>query len=90
MHLEISVDFTKSSVLGFNTLNMTSQVDGLASVVLDYQGMIIDSVEQYNPDTKEFVLISDGITSYDDAALGSALIIPLLYSKIRISLSSLF
>jgi hypothetical protein len=76
--LDIFVDFDVSAISGNQTLNMTSLKDGLNQIVLDYQGMSILSVlEKMDPVTEGYYNITSKCTSYEDKALGNALIIPL-------------
>jgi len=47
-HLELKVDFDKSSLIGSNTLNVTITKDNTQQIILDYQGIVIQKVEQCN------------------------------------------
>jgi hypothetical protein len=80
-HLDIFVDFDVSSVGGYQTLNLTALKDGVNQVVLDYQGMEIIGVEEMDQETNAFWVITGKCASYEDQALGNALIIPLRESK---------
>lgn len=44
-HLDIAVDFAKSSLIGTNTINLSSTADGVNQVILDYQGLVVQKVE---------------------------------------------
>ena len=78
-HLELNVDFAQSSLIGSNTLNLTITKDNTNQVVLDYQGIVIQKVEQCNGDG-QFVPVT--YTS-QGARYGDILIINLLQGKIR-------
>lgn len=62
---------------------MTALKDGVNQVVIDYQGMQIISVLEQDQKTGVYTDLTSACTHYDDANLGSALIIPLknTYSK---------
>jgi hypothetical protein len=76
-HLELTVDFAKSSLVGTNTLNLTSLTDGVTQVILDIQGMDIQMVEQFDGKDK-FVAAT---FTKQTVRYGSALIITLLARK---------
>ena len=73
--LDLTVDFDKSSLYGTNILTLKALKDGVTKVVLDYQGIIIQKVEQQMSD-KSYKIAS--YSSYTDTVLGSALIISLV------------
>ncbi len=60
---------------------MTVKADGIKQVIIDYQGMEITDVSQWRQSDDSFVHIGKNCTTYNDQALGSALIIQLLESK---------
>lgn len=45
-HLSIKVDFDQNSLIGSNTLNLTAQADGVTQLVLDFQGININNVQE--------------------------------------------
>jgi hypothetical protein len=45
-HLNFTVDFNASSLIGSNLLNVTAQKDDVKSLILDYQGLVITKVEE--------------------------------------------
>jgi hypothetical protein len=38
-HLDLTVDFDKTSLIGTNTLNLTATADNVNTLILDYQGL---------------------------------------------------
>ncbi len=45
-HLDITVDFDKQSIMGSNTVNVTAIQDGGNTLILDYQGIVVQKVEE--------------------------------------------
>jgi leukotriene-A4 hydrolase len=77
-HLNITVDFNKSSLIGTNTLNLTALADGVTTVVLDYQGMTVSKVEQCNGQGAWAPVTTTSV----GGRFGNALIVNLLSSKL--------
>lgn len=76
-HLELKVDFDKSSLIGSNTLNVTITKDNTQQILLDYQGIVIQQVEQCNGQGA-FV---PATYSSQEGRYGNILIINLLQGK---------
>lgn len=76
-HLSLYVDFDQNSLIGSNTINMTAQADGVTQLVLDYQGININQVEQVDSTSGSWIS-----TQYiqSNGRFGNALIITLLKS----------
>ena len=50
--LDVYANFTNSSLIGTNTITLTAVQDGVAEIVLDYQGLVIWKAEVMGGDTK--------------------------------------
>ncbi len=44
-HLNFTVDFNQSSLIGTNTIDLITTADNVDQVILDYQGININNVE---------------------------------------------
>lgn len=78
-HLNFTVDFNQSSLIGTNTIDLITTADNVDQVILDYQGINVNIVEQ-STDKTTFKNVS-----YDLATgiYGNALIIKLASGKIK-------
>jgi hypothetical protein len=79
-YLNLTVDFNQTSLIGSNTLDLIATADNVNQVILDYQGININNVEQSTDNKVTFQKIP-----YDLAqgTYGNALIVKLPTGKYK-------